>query len=300
MHINNCLVIGANGLVGKYLGKILSRQGIPWTGTYFKRRENGLVKLDITDNNAVFKVIDEYKPDVVFHCSNLAGGVNYCQENPEMATKFHFDATKAIGEICDKNSVRMVFISTDYVFDGKRGPYMEDDQPNPLNLYGELKLHSEGWLLNNLQRATIVRTTNVFGWDPMTVTPNFLMGLYFNLQKKKIATVPSFMWGNPTYVSDLAAALLELVRKALNGIFHVVGPDFIDRYTWAIQAGQLMDKDTSLIKEDKIPPLKLKVPRPLKSNLSTVKFQSACDTVLHTLHDSLQLFKDNMDQIQNA
>ncbi len=298
--MNKCLVIGANGLVGRCLGKMLYREGIPWIGTYFKRRENDLVKLDITDSNAVFKVIDEYKPDVVFHCPNLAGGVNYCQENPEMATKFHFDATKTIGNICDKSGARMVFISTDYVFDGKRGPYMEDDQPSPLNLYGELKLHSEEWLLENIQKTTIVRTTNVFGWDPTTVTPNFLMGLYFNLQKKQIVNVPSFLWGNPTYASDLAAALLELAQKELNGIFHVVGPDFVDRYTWAIQASQLMDKDSSLIKEDKIPPQKLKAPRPLKSNLSTVKFRDACDTVLHALRDSLKLFKDNMDQTQNA
>ncbi|MCP4265476.1 MAG: SDR family oxidoreductase [Candidatus Brocadiaceae bacterium] len=296
--MNKYLIIGANGLIGRQVGKLLSGKGIPWEGTSCKRNSGFFHPVNILDKEKVSNLITELNPKVVFHCANLAGGVNYCQENPEIAEDFHFNATRQIGMICNDIGSRFVFVSTDYVFDGEAGPYSEDDHPNPLNLYGELKLRAEKWLLENVEMITIVRTTNVFGWDPETVTPNFIMGLYFNLQKGKSITVPSFSWGNPTYSQDLAAALIELSFKGLKGIFHVVGSDFTNRYEWAVKTARLLQWDLSLIKESKIPPEVFEVPRPLQSNLSTKKFDLQCDTVLHNLSDSLSLFVKEMRNSQ--
>lgn len=126
------------------------------------------------------------------------------------------------------------------------------------------------------------------------------MRLYFNLQKKQVVDVSLYLWGNPTYATNFSTKLFGFASKEHNGIFHVVGPDFVDRYTWDIQASKLMELNSSLITEDSTPHKKMKVPLPLKSNLSVKRFRNFCETVLHNLYDSLKLFKSNMEQTHNA
>src|SRR5262249_10883804 len=152
----------------------------------------------------------EAAPSLVIHCANLAGGVDFCETNPDAATAFHLGGAKNLAAWCRGAAARLVFVSTDYVFDGARPPYREDDQTGPLNRYGRLKLEGERWIAAQLPSWAIARTTNVFGWDPDTVTPNFLMQLHRALAAGKTFNAPSFLSGNPTYVEDLAAALVEL------------------------------------------------------------------------------------------
>lgn len=286
------LVIGANGLLGRRIGCLLTGAGAIWKGTFNRRKEEGLVKLDITSPADVDDLFSKVRPDVVFHCANLAGGVDFCEKNPKAAVDFHLEAVKRIAGSCEDAGSEMVFISTDYVFDGTKGPYGEDDPTAPLNLYGRLKLEAEVWIRQNLKRHVIVRTTNVYGWDPMTVTPNYMMSMYRTLKENKAFNAPSFLWGNPTYVGDLAQAILELHAKNASGVYHVVGKSFMDRFEWARKACEIFGFDSSLVKEIKDPPANM-VPRPLKSWLKTDKFSTANRTVLHDLSDGLKLMRSD-------
>lgn len=288
------LVLGANGLVGRSVRRQLDGK-YEWYGTYNKRDEPGLIKVNITSNHDLKKVFEMTKPDCIINCANLAGGVNFCERNPDLAKKFHLEANISIGELCEKYSSRFTFISTDYVFDGKNPPYKEDDEPNPLNFYGKLKLESEKWIMNHVSKHLIVRTTNVFGWDPKTVTPNYMMSLHRAVKENKEFNAPSFLWGNPTYADDLAAAIIELCEKKMGGIFHVVGSSFINRYDWALKACGIAGWDKSLIKEIKNIPKNM-VPRPLESNLSTDKFRSLCRTELSDVDKGLELFIKSMNE----
>jgi len=189
------VVIGANGLVGASVARSLTDKGIRWVGTYNRRPKEGLLKLDITSAGDVKLFLSKYSPQVVFHCANLAGGVDFCEHNPKLAVAFHLDATRQVAGCSSSAGAVFVFLSTDYVFDGGKGPYKEDDKPNPLNLYGKLKLDAENWIRDDLSKFLIVRTTNVYGWDPDTVTPNYMMSLYRTLKEKKNFNAPSFLWG---------------------------------------------------------------------------------------------------------
>lgn len=289
----SCLVIGANGLVGRRIGRDLTNRGIKWVGTYGKRAEESLLKLDITEHSELKNIFSEISPSIVFNCANLAGGVDFCEANPDKATDFHIEATMAIGRHCKDIDATMVFISTDYVFNGANGPYKEDDAPDPLNLYGGLKLKAERWIQDNLQKYLIIRTTNVYGWDPDTVTPNYIMGLYRSLGNGKPFNAPSFLWGNPTYVGDLSGAIIELYIKKANGAFHVVGSSFINRYDWAIEACKGFKLDSSLINEIKQPSANM-VPRPMKSWLCADKFTKSNETILHDVSAGLELMKTDM------
>ena len=129
------LVFGANGLIGRTIGKQLEGR-CEWFGTYYKRKEPGLIKVDITWIDNLKEIFDEKRPNCVVNCTNLAGGVDFCESHPSLAEKFHLEANISIGKLCEKYDSRMVLISTDYVFDGENTPYKEEDEPNPLNIYG--------------------------------------------------------------------------------------------------------------------------------------------------------------------
>jgi dTDP-4-dehydrorhamnose reductase len=290
--MNRCLVLGANGLVGRAVGKILEGK-YEWSGTYFRREELGLIKLDVTSSSNLREIFDKVKPDCVVNCANLAGGVDYCESHPDIAKRFHLEANISIGKLCKQYNARMVLISTDYVFDGRSAPYQEDDKPNPLNIYGRLKLEAEKWLVKKVAGHTVVRTTNVFGWDPATATPNYMMNLCRTVNARKQFRAPSYLWGNPTYVDDLAAAIVELCSSGMNGVFHVVGSSFINRYDWAIKACRIAGWDESLVVATNNIPDNM-VPRPLKSNLDTRKFRSLCKTELRDVDNGIRAFLKEM------
>jgi dTDP-4-dehydrorhamnose reductase len=282
------LVLGANGLIGKAITRQLADRK-EWVGTCFRREEPGLICLDITLPESLESIFSRTKPQCVINCTGLSGGVDFCEKNPETAARFHLDATKSIGKLCEDYHAAMAFISTDYIFDGSRSAYKEDDEPHPLNKYGELKLNAEQWIKQNVSRHIIARTTNVFGWDPETVTPNYIMSLYRAVTVKNQFKAPSFLWGNPTYVDDLASAIIELYSLGANGVFHVVGSSFINRYDWALKACNLGYWDKSLVTELKTAPDNM-VPRPLKSNLDTSKFRNLCKTKLRDVDGGLKAF----------
>jgi len=284
------LILGGNGLVGKSLLQQLNHSAHEVVATFnnFVPDQNAL-KCNILNTVELLKVFEKVKPDVVINATNLAGGVDYCESNPELAKKFHLIANIEIGNLCTKHDAKMVLISTDYVFDGENSPYNEEDKPNPLNKYGQYKLEAEQWMQTNLENHLIVRTTNVFGWDPLTKTPNFIMGLYFKLVENQHINVPSFLSGNPTHVSCLSKAIIEIVEKGATGVFHIVGSSFINRYEWALKFCELMNFDKRLIAENPIVPKQM-IPRPLNSNLSTCKFTKLFKTNLHNVDEGLKFF----------
>ena len=286
------LVFGANGLVGKAVVKQLKGK-YQWYGTYHKREEPGLIKVDITSKEELSSVFEHIKPNYVVNCANLAGGVDFCDKHPDLAKEFHFNANIRIGKLCEEYKSRKVLISSDYVFDGSKSSYAEEDEPNPLNVYGKFKLESERWIAKHVSSYTIIRTTNVFGWDPKTVTPNYMMSLYKTIKEKRTFPAPTFLWGNPTYVKDLASAIIELCTKDIDGLFHVVGSSFINRYNWAKKTCEAAGWDTSLITPlDEVPPNI--IPRPLKSNLNTKKFESICKTKIRDVDDGIDAFIRDM------
>ncbi len=282
------LVLGANGLIGKAITRRLADRK-EWVGTCFRREVPGLICLDITSPESLKSIFSRTEPDCVINCTGLSGGVNFCEKNPRKAARFHLDATALIGKLCEDYHASMAFISTDYIFDGTRSSYKEDDEPNPLNIYGELKLKAEQWIKQNVTRHIITRTTNVFGWDPETVTPNYIMSLYRAVTSRNQFKAPSFLWGNPTYVDDLALAIIELYSLRANGVFHVVGSSLINRYDWALKACNMAGWEKSLVIESATPPDNM-VPRPLKSNLDTSKFQKLSKTKLRNVDEGLKAF----------
>lgn len=288
------LIIGANGLIGGCLARKLSQAQQDWMGTYFHRPLEQCVKLDITDKRNVEAIVKTYNPSVVYFCANLAGGVNFCENNPDKARAFHVEGIKNIGQQCIKSNAKFVFISSDYIFSDKEYPVKEDEKPSPLNIYGELKLEAEQWIVKNIPKHVIIRTTNVYGWDPLTVTPNYMMNLYRTISEGKEFNAPSFLWGNPTYVGDIVNVLVKLVQDEISGTFHVVGLDYVNRYNWAMRACDILGLNKEFVQEVKDIPEKI-VPRPMRLSLNTEKILNLYPDLIHGLDDGLSLMKNEMD-----
>ena len=293
--MNNILIFGGNGLVGQSFKKLYSNNKSQKVFTTSRNpKSNDELKCDITKKEDLKKCFNEVKPTTVINCTNLAGGVNFCENNKEISQQFHFEANIEMGKLANEFKAEFVLISTDYVFDGSESPYREEDKTNPLNEYGRNKLAAEQWVQENVDRFVIARTTNIFGWDPFTKTPNFLMQLYFNLKESKSVNVPSFLFGNPTYVNDLTNAIKTLLEKSSYGVFHVVGSSKINRFEWAKQFCQIIGFDENLIKE--VPnAIEGGVKRPLISNLNTDKLKNKIGYYLADVQHGLRQFQKDMN-----
>jgi dTDP-4-dehydrorhamnose reductase len=271
------LILGANGLIGRCFARLCKEKGIDYVGTRYSRESEGLIPFNQLEFDRIPVFFDEVSPTVVVNGIGLAGGVNFCEENPGIGRKYHVDATKVMVDWCGKTGAVFVYISTDYVFDGKNPPYKEKDEPNPLNLYGRLKLEGEQYIRANLE----------------TRTPNFLMNLMDMLKYKGTIKVHGFLYGNPTYVGDLADGIMDLIEKQLYGLYHIVGCENINRYDWALKLVGMVGLKGKTLEKIETPPADM-VPRPLRSHLDTGKFRKVSNVKLHDVEEGLKLFVNEM------
>jgi dTDP-4-dehydrorhamnose reductase len=283
------LILGANGLIGQHAVRLCKKKAIDYIGTCYSRPKEGFIAFNQLDLENIPTLFDKVSPTVVFNAIGLAGGVNFCETHPETGRQYHVDATKVMAEWCNQQGAVFAYISTDYVFDGQNPPYKEEDGTNPLNLYGKYKLEAEKIISHQLEKYVIARTTNVFGWDPETQTPNFLMHLISTLKTQDTIKVPSFLFGTPTYVGDLVEGIMDLIFQEHFGLYHIVGPGYINRYDWAMKCLQMTGIEGKVIEEIKNPPENM-VPRPLLSHLDNGKFKEYSHITMKGIEDGLQEF----------
>src|SRR5688572_27250657 len=127
--MRKALILGGNGLLGKQLQRDSSGTTASVVATYNASNADRNLVCNILDREQLAQVFEQTQPDVVINAANLAGGVDFCENNPEIGRAFHLDATIQIARLCERYNARLAFISTDYVFDGKNPPYSEEDTP---------------------------------------------------------------------------------------------------------------------------------------------------------------------------
>ena len=193
-------------------------------------------------------------------------------------------ATQRIG-------AQLVFYSSDYVFDGKSGPYQETDQTNPICVYGKQKLEVENLITDLLDDYLILRITIVYGQELQG--KNFVTRLINSLKKKETVKVPVDQIGSPTLVNDIAEASCKLVEQNQRGLFHVAGTDVISRYDFALTVAQVFDLDSKYIIPIDTPSLQQPAPRPLKAGMICDKLSSTINWKLKNAIEGLNLLKQD-------
>jgi dTDP-4-dehydrorhamnose reductase len=257
------LIVGASGLVGGYLFEYFGDRAIG-TGHEHVDRRRGLIACDISDAEQVRRVISETGADAVIHCAAYTN-VDGCERDPDRSYAVNVIGTRNVAQACGTAGVRYVFFSTDYVFGGSGGPHTLDEAFEPLSVYGRHKLEAERCVADNARDHAIVRSCNIYGWQPDGM--NFVMAVYRLGLENKPMRVPVDQFGNPTLAQDMTAAVEVLVDSDEVGVFHFAGPDYVDRLEWAQRAALGFGLDPGFITGVATAELAQAAPRPLRGGL---------------------------------
>lgn len=228
------LITGGNGQLGTALREVLVGEEILLTDT-----DN----MDITDINQIKKVFADFKPKFVIHGAAYTN-VDGCEENPELAEKVNAEGTKNLAKTCKEMGIPMIYISSDYTFDGTATePISEDATPNPLSVYGKTKLIGEMATLE-LKNSYVIRTSWVYGEGK-----NFVRTMLSLSEKMSGVRIVNDQYGRPTYALDLAKAIYDVIKKRPEvGIYNITGEgEIISWSDFAREVFKVANKNTQVI-----------------------------------------------------
>jgi dTDP-4-dehydrorhamnose reductase len=232
-------ITGASGQLAKSLTNLYKNEVL-----YLATKK----KLDITNKNEVFRQIDKFKPDIIFHLASMTRG-DECAKNPEKAYSVNVEGTRNVVEISKKNNILLLFVSSNEVFDGKKkSPYKETDIPNPITVVGKTKLEAEKIIQANIKKYFIVRTS----WLYSKWSTNFLQSVIFKARKSRKVDLVKDEISSPTFSDDLAKGIQKLISKRKYGVFHLSNLGSVSRLKFAEKAFDIYG-----IEEVEINPIKL-------------------------------------------
>ena len=286
------LVTGSAGLVGQQVVKYLSKSNQVFSCYNESKPEYGdSVKMDLKNYEMISSVLTEIKPDVVIHLGAMTG-VDLCEKEKTSASEINTKATEIIAKECSKLNSFLVYVSTDYVFDGNFGMYKEDDVANPLGFYGKSKLEGEKAVQNFSTNWCIARTSTPFGLHP--TKKSFPMWVIENLQKQKQIDVLIDQFTSPTYIPNLSRMLIEISERRITGIIHAAGASKISRYQMASMVSDKLNLDGTLLKQISMNKMKWVAQRPKDSSLDVSRASSILNEKPQKIDQSLNLFIDEM------
>lgn len=285
------LIIGSSGLVGGNVHNYFS-EVTDWNlvGTYNKFEVAPFIQFDASAIDGWSDNIKNVKWDVIIHTGALTH-VDKCEDEPELSKLLTVQSTANLCSLAKKHNSKLVYISTDYVFNGENGPYREDDQTDPLCVYGHHKLDSENIIKSNLSDYLILRVTNVYGDEVRG--KNFLSRTISQLKNdgNVSITAPSDQYATPVNALDIAKAMFLLIRDCKNGVYHIASTDYLNRVQFLKRINSYFDNKL-IIKPVITHQLNQSAKRPLMGGLLSEKFMGLYpDFMFSNIDDYLKKYK---------
>ena len=285
------LIMGASGLLGSRLmeaakGKydVIGTYNPDADGKSFWRLES----LDIGSKEEVDGIVDRIAPDIVVLAAAMTN-VDACERNPTLANRINASGPALVARACAKRGVGLVHVSTDYVFDGtKNRRYTEDDVVRPISVYGSSKLSGERSVLASHPEAVVARTAVLYGWNPIEGKENFVTWVLKKLRNGEKATLFEDQRVSPTFADDLSQVLLALAENRLKGIWHVSGPDCINRVECGRVIADVFNLDKNLIVSVKSNTVSLPAKRPMNSCLDVSKIEKQLNRKMVPFEEGLR------------
>ena len=300
------LVLGISGLTGYKIAEVAnSEYEVHGTFNVRSTKLEGCTtfQLDLTKEEDVTRVFSDIKPDLVINTTALHN-VDYCEENQQQATLVNTQVVKHLYENSEKYRSKLVHISTDYVFDGKKTtPYTESDEPSPISFYGRSKLEGEKILARS--RHVVVRPSVVYGWTPLELAGttsssgkpmNFAMWLLTKLHKKEQLKIVTDQFASATLADSLAEACLRIVKSDKSGLYHVSGLSCESRYEFSTKFAKKFGYDTSLISKSDSSSFIQKAKRPQHSCLDSQKAIKEFNLRLLATEEALDIMKSQVEE----
>jgi len=268
------LIIGGSGFVGTNLIKYLPADWIKFctfNSNPFLSSELKSFKIDLLDNpEEIISLIRNIQPDYIVHTVAFSS-VDYCEEKPSIANKLHVEATKIISNISSEMNSKLLFLSTDAVFEGELNKkYVETDIPNPINYYALTKLKAEKIVLDSSNKNVVLRTAVIYGTNSKSRFTNWIIS-YLNQHKQVDPFIDQF--NSPTLVDDLSQAIIKILKDDVSGLFHATGPTCVNRFDFALMLAKEFGLDSNLIKPVTSSEKKQFAPRPTSTCLDSSKLE---------------------------
>ena len=294
------LITGANGLLGQKLVNLISsstehkliatgrgRNRLPESGNYT------YAEMDISDRRQVMEVIERFRPDSVIHTAAMTN-VDQCEEEQEACWEMNVNAVRNIIAACKASGAHLVHVSTDFIFDGSRGPLTEEEEPAPVNYYGESKLAAEKEVISSDISWSIARTVLVFGIAHDMSRSNIILWVKKSLEDGKDINVVDDQWRTPTLAEDLAQGCYLLATSKKNGIFNISGKDMLTPYDMAVATAEFFELDKSLIHRTDGTKFKQKAKRPPRTGFIIDKARKELGYEPHTFPEGLEVLKHQL------
>jgi dTDP-4-dehydrorhamnose reductase len=285
----NLLVTGATGLLGLNFSLVAAHQGHRVTGLSrdrsLHRQPFKLCHVDLAETEEALQVIEAQEPEAIVHCAALAN-LNQAEAHPELAQKINAEAPGALAAFAAQFGIPFIHISTDAVFDGREGGYIEADTPNPLCVYARTKLAGETAVQDANPDACIARVV-FYGWS---LSGSRSLSEFFFNELRAGNRVNGFTdtFFCPLYVEDLSWVLLEMLAEKLSGLYHVVSPECLSKFDFGIRLAQVFGFDEALIQPLQQKALMREVPRALNLTLSPEKLENALGHPLPGIDSGLE------------
>lgn len=257
------LVTGSRGQIGSAVKKKTDAVGIDL--------ENSDIEQDISSPEVKEKIIEE-EPDVVVHTAAFHD-LDAAEENPEKAKTVNLEGTRYVAEAAEESEAHLIFISTDYVFDGERGDYNEEDEVRPISVYAKNKVEAEEIVRERSSKYTVLRPSVIFDGE----NSNFFTWAKGELEEGNEVSAITDQTCCPTYAPNLAEIIVEAAEEGITGTYHAAGDSKVTRY----ESVQIMKEELDLpgeVKRSKMEDLPWEAHRPKDSSLSLAKLKEDFDT----------------------
>ena len=282
------LIIGGSGLVGSTLLKYASsKYDIHFTYNTHQIKFDNTSSTQINllhDEKLLLELITKIQPDIVVN-TVAHSSVDLCESDHNLTDKLHVDVTKKIAQVCKDMDSKLIYISTDAVFEGELNKkYTESDQTNPINYYGKSKLKAEEIILNSSPKNVILRSAVIYGWHEKSRFTNWIIQ---TLKEKRMVDPFIDQYNTPTLVDDLVKSLLIIFEKNISGMFHATGNSCINRYEFALVLAKTFGLDTKLIKPVTSKEKKQDAPRPTSTCLNSTKLEKLIGFNFHDINSGV-------------
>ena len=299
------LITGSNGLLGqKLIDRILNADNCELIASSKGKNRHPIQlgyiyeELDITNREEINNIINRHQPDTIINTAAMTN-VDTCETERDLCWLMNVTAVSFLIEACAKADIRLIHLSTDFIFDGENGPYTETDEPNPLSYYGESKLAAEKLLMRSNIKWAILRTIIVYGVVRDLSRSNIVLWAKNALQKGEPINVINDQWRMPTLAEDLADICLLAADKEAQGVYNASGKDMLSIMEIVLAVADFYDLDKSLIHPISSASLNQSAKRPVKTGFILDKSIKDLGYAPHSFMEGLKIMDKQLKELNS-
>jgi len=282
-------ITGGGGLLGSRLAEVAIEKGHDVLAGYSRSfpEKGEPVRLDLAEDESIREAVDSTRPDLVIHTAALTD-VDRCEAERDLACRINARGTRILAEAAKKAGAFFIYVSTDYVFDGSRGMYREDDPTGPVNHYGYTKLLGERYA------ECVARSCVIYGSRPASGKVNFALWILGRLQRGEEIRVVTDQYISPTLNTSLARMLLEAGERRLEGVYHMAGASRISRYDFACLLAECFGLDRGLVLPSRMSEMGWRAKRPMDSSMDVSKACRDLNERPLDIYESFRILKEEI------